>query len=171
MIAAATERRNERCAQVRPEVVCNVLDQHPTAGEDQAAMVQDVCRSGAGVVLVVGRAGSGKTWTLGLAREAFQLDGYRALGCAPTGIATVGLGEEGFSEIGTVDRLLLDLGQNTLELDTRTVLVVDEAAMVGTRKPNGPAARWCWSGMTASSPRLPPVAASAPCACAWAPRS
>jgi conjugative relaxase-like TrwC/TraI family protein len=134
LVAAATVRRDTGCAQVRPDVVRLVLDRHPTAGADQAAMVQDVTRSGSGVVLVVGRAGSGKTWTLGLAREAFQLDGYRVLGCAPTGIATIGLGEEGFSDIRTVDRLLLDLGRNTAELDTRTVLVVDEAAMVGTRK-------------------------------------
>ena len=134
LVTAATGRRNERCAQVRPDVVRQVLDRHPTAGEDQAAMVQDVTCSGAGVVLVVGRAGSGKTWTLGLAREAFQLDGYRVLGCAPTGIATVGLGEEGFSDLRTVDRLLLDLGRNKAELDARTVLVVDEAAMLGTRK-------------------------------------
>jgi ATP-dependent exoDNAse (exonuclease V) alpha subunit len=46
----------------------------------------------------------------------------------------VGLGEEGFSEILTVDRLLFDLGRKHAELDGRTVLVVDEAAMVGTRK-------------------------------------
>jgi conjugative relaxase-like TrwC/TraI family protein len=134
LVAAATDRRDTGCAQVRPDVVRSVLDRHSTAGVDQAAMVQDVCRSGSGVVLVVGRAGSGKTWTLGLAREAFQLDGYQVLGCAPTGIATVGLGEEGFSDLRTVDRLLLDLGRNKAELDTRTVLVVDEAAMVGTRK-------------------------------------
>jgi conjugative relaxase-like TrwC/TraI family protein len=134
LVASAVERRDERCAQVRPEVVRSVLDRHPTAGADQAAMVQDVCRSGSGVVLVVGRAGSGKTWTLGLAREAFQLDGYRVLGCAPTGIATVGLGEEGFSEIRTVDRLLWDLDRKQAELDARTVLVADEAAMLGTRK-------------------------------------
>jgi hypothetical protein len=134
LVAAATERRNQRCAQVRPEIVRAVLDRHPTAGADQTAMVQDVCRCGAGVVLVVGRAGSGKTWTLGVAREAFQLDGYRVLGAAPTGIATVGLREEGFSDIRTVDRLLLDLGRKHAELDRRTVLVVDEAAMVGTRK-------------------------------------
>jgi conjugative relaxase-like TrwC/TraI family protein len=134
LVAAATNRRDRGCAQVRPEVVGSVLERHPTAGADQAAMVQDVCRSGSGVVLVVGRAGSGKTWTLGVAREAFQLDGYRVIGCAPTGIATVGLGEEGFSDLRTVDRLLWDLGRNQAELGQRTVLVVDEAAMVGTRK-------------------------------------
>jgi hypothetical protein len=86
------------------------------------------------VSVVVGRAGSGKTWALGLAREAFELDGYQVLGTAPTGIATVGLGEEGFADVRTVDRLLLDLGKGQGGLGGRTVLVVDEAAMLGTRK-------------------------------------
>jgi conjugative relaxase-like TrwC/TraI family protein len=134
LVAAAVDRREQRCGQVRPEVVRLVLERHRSAGQDQAAMVQDVCRSGAGVSVVVGRAGSGKTWALGLAREAFELDGYQVLGTAPTGIATVGLGEEGFSDVRTVDRLLLDLGKGWDGLDERTVLVVDEAAMLGTRK-------------------------------------
>jgi ATP-dependent exoDNAse (exonuclease V) alpha subunit len=67
-------------------------------------------------------------------REAFELDGYQVLGCAPTGIATVGLADEGFTDARTVDRLLLDLQHHRMELDDRTVLVVDEAAMVATRK-------------------------------------
>jgi ATP-dependent exoDNAse (exonuclease V) alpha subunit len=84
------------------------------------------------VAVVVGRAGAGKTWALGLAREAFELGGYQVLGCAPTGIATVGLADEGFSDARTIDRLLLDLGHGREALDERTVLVVDEAAMVAT---------------------------------------
>jgi AAA domain/TrwC relaxase len=134
LVDGATGRAGERCAVVQPEVVRQVLDRHRTAGHDQAAMVADLTRGGAGVAVVVGRAGSGKTWALGLAREAFELDGYQVLGCAPTGIATVGLADEGFSEARTVDRLLLDLQGGRIELDRRTVLVVDEAAMVATRK-------------------------------------
>ena len=61
------------------------------------------------MAVVVGRAGSGKTWALGLAREAFELDGHQVLGTAPTGIATVGLADEGFTDARTIDRLLLDL--------------------------------------------------------------
>jgi conjugative relaxase-like TrwC/TraI family protein len=134
LVDGATERADQGYAMVRSELVRQVLDRHATAGEDQSAMVRDLTQAGDGVALVVGRAGSGKTWALGLAREAFELDGYQVLGCAPTGIATVGLAEEGFSEARTVDRLLLDLGKGRTELDDRTVLVVDEAAMVGTRK-------------------------------------
>jgi conjugative relaxase-like TrwC/TraI family protein len=134
LVDGATGRTGEGCAVVRPELVRQVLDRHATVGEDQAAMVRDLTQGGAGVAVVVGRAGSGKTWALGLAREAFELDGYQILGAAPTGIATVGLADEGFTDARTVDRLLLGLGCGQLELDDRTVLVVDEAAMVGTRK-------------------------------------
>jgi conjugative relaxase-like TrwC/TraI family protein len=134
LVDGATARTDEGCAVVRPELVRQVLDRHATAGEDQAAMVRDVCRGGDGVALVVGRAGSGKTWTLGLALEAFELAGCKVLGCAPTGIATVGLADEGFTDARTIDRLLLDLKHRRMELDERSVLVVDEAAMVGTRK-------------------------------------
>jgi conjugative relaxase-like TrwC/TraI family protein len=134
LVDGATKRAAERCAVVRPKVVRQVLDRHASVGEDQQAMVGDLTRGGAGVAVVVGRAGSGKTWALGLAREAFELDGYQVLGCAPTGIATVGLAEEGFNDARTVDRLLLELGRGRAELDERTVLVVDEAAMLATRK-------------------------------------
>jgi conjugative relaxase-like TrwC/TraI family protein len=134
LVDGATQRAGERCAVVRPEVVRQVLDRHTTTGEDQAAMVRDLTQGGAGVAVVVGRAGSGKTWALGVTREAFELDGYQVLGCAPTGIATVGLADEGFSEARTLDRLLLDLQHRRVELEERSVLVVDEAAMVATRK-------------------------------------
>ena len=134
LVDGATGRADKSCAVVRSELVRQVLDRHASAGEDQAAMVRDLTQGDAGVAVVVGRAGSGKTWALGLAREAFELDGYQVLGTAPTGIATVGLAEEGFTDARTIDRLLLDLQHGRTELDDRTVLVVDEAAMVGTRK-------------------------------------
>jgi conjugative relaxase-like TrwC/TraI family protein len=134
MLAGATGRQQTDYGVVAEPIVTGVLARHASAGADQAAMVRDLCRAGDGVAVVVGRAGTGKTWALGLAREAFQQAGYQVLGCAPTGIATVSLGHEGFADVRTVDRLLLDLGRRRLVLDDRTVLVVDEAGMVATRK-------------------------------------
>jgi hypothetical protein len=62
------------------------------------------------------------------------VDGYRLLAAAPTGIATMSLQGEGFEEVATCDRLLGDLDRGREQLDDRTVLVVDEAGMVGSRK-------------------------------------
>jgi conjugative relaxase-like TrwC/TraI family protein len=134
LVVAATGRTDEQTAVVSHDAVRAALQAHPTAGEDQQAMVRDVCQGGAGVALVVGRAGTGKTFALGMARHAWQLDGYRPFATAPTGIATVSLEAEGFEEVATCDRLLADLDHGRERLDGRTVLVVDEAGMLGSRK-------------------------------------
>jgi ATP-dependent exoDNAse (exonuclease V) alpha subunit len=134
LVTAATGRTDGQVAVVSHDAVRAALQAHPTAGEDQQAMIRDVCQGGAGVALVVGKAGTGKTFALGAARHAWQLDGYRPLACAPTGIATVSLEAEGFEEVATCDRLLADLDHGRERLDGRTVLVVDEAGMLGSRK-------------------------------------
>jgi conjugative relaxase-like TrwC/TraI family protein len=134
LVESATGRTEEQTAVVSHQAVREALAAHPTAGPDQQAMVRDLCQGGQGVALVVGRAGTGKTFALGIARHAWQLDGYRLLASAPTGIATMSLQGEGFEDVTTCDRLLLDLDMGHEQLDARTVLVVDEAGMVGSRK-------------------------------------
>ncbi len=150
LVADALERQGDRAGMCSPEAVRAALAEHPTVGEDQAGMVRDLCRRGAGVGVVIGKAGTGKTFALGVARHAFSLDGYRVMGTAPTGIATTSLEAEGFEEVATVDRLLVELDQAARPsgqrlargghaapeplLDARTVLVVDEVGMVGSRK-------------------------------------
>jgi AAA domain/TrwC relaxase len=134
LVTSAVSRAGEQAAIVRHEAVRAALAAHPSAGEDQQAMVRDVCQGGVGVALVVGRAGTGKTFALGVARHAWQLDGYRPLATSPTGIATVSLEAEGFEEVATCDRLLTDLDHGREQLSSRTVLVVDEAAMLSSRK-------------------------------------
>jgi ATP-dependent exoDNAse (exonuclease V) alpha subunit len=141
-------------------------------------MVRDVCQGGQGVALVVGRAGTGKTFALGIARHAWQLDGYRLLAAAPTGIATMSLQGEGFEDVATCDRLLVDLYKRHEQLDARTVLVVDEAGMLGSRKlpaclstPTRSGPRSSWSVMTGSWRRSTPAAASAPSASGSAPQN
>jgi conjugative relaxase-like TrwC/TraI family protein len=134
LVTSATGRTGEQAAVVSHEPVREALAAHRTAGADQRAMVRDLCQGGAGVAVVVGRAGTGKTFALGIARHAWQLDGYRLLAAAPTGIATLSLQGEGFEDVATCDRLLGDLDRGGEQLDPRTVLVVDEAGMVGSRK-------------------------------------
>jgi conjugative relaxase-like TrwC/TraI family protein len=166
LIDAAVSRTGEQAGTCSHDTLRDTLAAHPTIGEDQAAMVRDITQGGQGVSVVVGKAGTGKTYALGVARHAWELEDYRVLGAAPTGIATVCLDAEGFEWSRTVDALLGELDQEhagrgrrrpparqpTLSparqppgrdrghaddervLDDRTVLVVDEAGMLGSRK-------------------------------------
>jgi conjugative relaxase-like TrwC/TraI family protein len=134
LVESATGRTDEQTAVASHEAVGEALAAHRSAGADQQAMVRDLCQGGQGVAVVVGRAGTGKTFALGVARHAWQLDGYRLLASAPTGIATVSLQGEGFEDVATCDRLLGDLDRGQEQLDARTVLVIDEAGMIGSRK-------------------------------------
>jgi conjugative relaxase-like TrwC/TraI family protein len=149
LIASGVGRAGEQAARCSHETLRATLAAYPTIGADQEAMVRDLTQAGAGVALVVGKAGTGKTYALGAARHAWQLQGYRVLAAAPTGIATVCLDAEGFEHPRTVDALLAELdaeqhpgrqrprGRHTEDgpvLDARTVLVVDEAGMLGSRK-------------------------------------
>jgi conjugative relaxase-like TrwC/TraI family protein len=134
LVTSAAGRTEEQAAVASHQAVRKALAAHPTAGADQQAMLRDLCQGGQGVAVVVGRAGTGKTFALGIARHAWQLDGYRLLAAAPTGIATMSLQGEGFEDVATCDRLLGDLDRGREQLDVRTVLVVDEAGMLGSRK-------------------------------------
>jgi AAA domain len=149
LVAGALDRRGEQAGVCSPETVRAALAEHPTIGEDQAGMVRDLTLSADGVRVVVGKAGTGKTYAVGVARHAFALGGYRVVGAAPTGIAATSLEAEGFEEVATVDRLLHELDKAAGDrqtharrggqaeapvLDARSVLVVDEAGMVGSRK-------------------------------------
>lgn len=87
-----------------------------------------------GLAAVVGYAGTGKSAMLGVAREAWEAQGYTVRGAALSGIAAENL--EGGS--GITSRTIASLehawGQGRELLSRGDVLVVDEAGMIGTRQ-------------------------------------
>ena len=87
-----------------------------------------------GLASVVGYAGSGKSAMLGVAREAWEAEGFTVRGAALSGIAAENL--EGGS--GIASRTLASLehqwGQGRDHLTGRDVLVIDEAGMIGSRQ-------------------------------------
>jgi conjugative relaxase-like TrwC/TraI family protein len=135
LLGSGERRQHEGAAVVHGDSLRAALQAHPTIGSDQAAYVRDIIQGGAGVMVAVGPAGTGKTFALGAARMAWEYDGYRVLGAAPTGVAAVRL-EQGsaIDDCRTIDRLLSQVERGEEKLDKQTVLVVDEAGMVGTRK-------------------------------------
>ena len=104
-------------------------------GEEQRGAVAHVT-AGRDLALVVGYAGTGKSAMLGVAREAWEAQGYWVRGAALSGIAAEGL-EAGS---GIQSRTLASLEWGWKEdregdrLTSRDVLVVDEAGMVGSRQ-------------------------------------
>jgi Ti-type conjugative transfer relaxase TraA len=84
--------------------------------------------------VVVGHAGTGKSAMLGVAREAWEAAGFEVRGVALSGIAAENL--ESGSGIGSRTIASLEHGweQGRGLLNSRDVLVIDEAGMVGTRQ-------------------------------------
>lgn len=102
-------------------------------GADQREALEHVVKR-PGLSLVVGFAGSGKSAMLGVAREAWEAAGFTVRGTALSGIAAENL--EGGSGISsrTIASFEHAWSRGYDRLTTRDVLVVDEAAMVGTRQ-------------------------------------
>jgi conjugative relaxase-like TrwC/TraI family protein len=102
--------------------------------EQQRAMVVRLCLAGERVAAVVGRAGTGKTFALGVARQAWQDAGRPVLGVAVARRAAQEL-EAGAGIASTsVAALLSDLASGVRPLPAGCVLVIDEAGMVSTRQ-------------------------------------
>ncbi len=102
-------------------------------GNEQAAALLHVT-GGADLALVVGFAGTGKSAMLGVARAAWEAEGYRVRGATLSGIAAEGL--EAGSGIGSRTLASLEFGwkDGRDALTPRDVLVVDEAGMIGSRQ-------------------------------------
>ena len=132
-IEAALARVDEGSGVVGAALVERALDEASHLAPDQQAMVRHLVTSGAGVDVVVGRAGSGKTAALAAARRAWELAGYEVLGTSLAARAAKGLEDDAGMESMTLARLMGAIDAGTQALGAGDVVVVDEAGMVGTR--------------------------------------
>ena len=103
-----------------------------TLRDDQRAAFEHAV-AGGGLKLVEGRAGTGKSYTLAAVREAHERAGHRVVGLAPTNAVAQDLKADGFTEAATVHSALFGLKNGRTSWDRRTVVVVDEAAMLDSR--------------------------------------
>jgi conjugative relaxase-like TrwC/TraI family protein len=104
--------------------------------DEQAAMVERLTTSGAGVEVVVGKAGTGKTFALDAARRIWTDAGIEVRGVALAARAARELECSAGIPSTTIARLLSQAtdGWHGSPLRPGSVLVVDEAGMVGTRQ-------------------------------------
>ncbi|WP_420451967.1 MobF family relaxase [Ilumatobacter sp.] len=120
-------------AAIDPDVVERVHAQMAAAGRslgaDQVDTVRRLATQGLGVEAVVGKAGTGKTYTMNAVRHVFAAAGFEVIGACPTARAARELSDGAGIESFTIDKLL---AHGTI--GRRHVLIVDEAAMVATLK-------------------------------------
>jgi conjugative relaxase-like TrwC/TraI family protein len=131
LLACAARRQDAGSGLARPEGLEAALAARPTVSDEQAAMVRQLCRSGAGVDLVEGVAGAGKTFALAAARDAWTASGLSVSGVCLAAKTARRLQDDTAIASSTLDALLLRVEAGARLSD---VVVVDEAAMVGTRK-------------------------------------
>jgi AAA domain len=127
----------EQARQTRRPVSARVIDRVlrglPTLGEDQEAAVRVLAGSCDGVSVLVGPAGTGKTFALRVMRQLFHAAGDQVAGAAPSAKAAHELEAGAQITSLTIHRLVGSWERGYMLPTERTALVVDEAGMAGVR--------------------------------------
>jgi hypothetical protein len=87
-----------------------------------------------GLAVLHGQAGTGKTTLLAAGREVYEANGFKVIGLAHQNQVVEGLKQGGFAHANTIDSELWRLAHGRTQWDRLTVLMLDEAAMVDTRR-------------------------------------
>jgi conjugative relaxase-like TrwC/TraI family protein len=133
LVDAALDRIADGTGRIPDVELARVLADRPSLTDEQAEMVTRLVTDGNGVQVVCAAAGTGKTFTLDAARDAWTAAGYQVLGAAVAGRAAQELRASAGIESSTLAMLTIDLAAGRQRLDQRTILVIDEAGMAGTR--------------------------------------
>lgn len=119
---------------VQPETLATVLDSRRELSPEQQDVVEALATSGNRVDVLVGQPGTGKGHVLGVIAEAFEVDGYDLVGTALAARTKKQLQTTTGIQSHTTARLLIDLKSGKTELTPNSVLVIDEAGIIGTRQ-------------------------------------
>jgi len=132
MLTAAQGMKSSHTHPVKQEIIEQTAANY-TMTEEQGKAFRELAGNG-DIAVMIGRAGTGKSYTLGAVREAYEAEGYRVRGLALSGIAAEGLQNESGIKSTTIYRQLQDWSNDRDRLNNEEILVIDEAGMVGTRQ-------------------------------------
>ena len=99
--------------------------------EEQHRALSELILSNSGLRILRGRAGSGKSYVLKELATIASSSSINVIGLAPTHKAKIALASDGFENIDTIKGMLFKLLNGRFNLPKNSLIVVDEAGMVG----------------------------------------
>jgi Ti-type conjugative transfer relaxase TraA len=101
-----------------------------TLNEQQSAVLQKLLQSQDGIVVLQGRAGTGKSHVLGVLNSILKDQQRQVIAIAPTLRAASQLKEKGFDATSTIKGFLFKYRNGKIQIKDNSLLIVDEAGMV-----------------------------------------
>ena len=98
---------------------------------EQAAAFRHSIEAG-GLALIDGQAGTGKSYTVNAIRQAYERAGHAVIGLGPTNAVASDMRDSGFHRAATIHSELFRLKNGRTLWDSRTAIILDEAAMIDT---------------------------------------
>jgi Ti-type conjugative transfer relaxase TraA len=124
------DRRHDAGDKIRATVLGS--GSFSTARPEQVRAFREATGPG-GLALIDGQAGTGKSYTMSAIRHAYEAAGCQVIGLAPTNAVAQDMQRDGFRRAATVHSELFALNNARTNWDRRTVVMVDEAAMLDTK--------------------------------------
>lgn len=132
MLCTASQMADKPGFQVDAAKVSHCANEKGLSDQQSRALAHLTAANQAAVLQ--GWAGSGKSYLLSAARESWESAGYEVKGAALANAAAQNLQAEAGITSTSIAKLQYDIQQGDVQLTSRTVLVLDEAGMIGTRQ-------------------------------------
>ncbi len=119
---------------VPSHITQKVIKEFKTLNHEQEVALNHITNTQGLIKAVSGMAGTGKSFLLNAVRESFELTGKDVLGLAPMGRTAKGLEASSLIKSETIDMALIKIQSGQLKITTNSVLIVDEAGLIGTKQ-------------------------------------
>ena len=127
MLALASKVHSKNNFSIRKRLIKKYCLKH-NLSQEQTDAVYHITRD-SNFSLVVGRAGTGKSYSLKAAKELWDRKGFKTYGISISGKASEELQKSSNINSRTIHSFLYCLNKNYMKLDKKSVVVMDEAGM------------------------------------------
>jgi Ti-type conjugative transfer relaxase TraA len=116
---------------VEPSVIAKIINKDESLSNQQQEALSHLTLTGCGIKILKGRAGSGKSHVLGKLASIANYSQINVIALAPTHKAARELAAVGYNKSDTIKGFLFKLYNSKLDLPKNSLIVIDEAGMVG----------------------------------------